>query len=246
MLADSPAPGEMRTIRRFGNSAQPIDPDAAATAAQKAAIDPRVLAAGVSGRAAIEAARQRGSATAANKPPTGADRNTLNYFRRMLEAERNARAVEDNVSPTRDLATAEVPMLPEMLENFIRTPEGRRYVQAQRMFTEARLRKESGAAIPENEFSNDRRMNFRDPSDDAKTIAQKRKARLETMRGIGNASGRAFSEFYGDDQTLDSLLSEFNDDAPKGAAPLSAPPTAPPGWKYVAKPGGGWTAVESR
>ena len=241
-LSGSPSPEKVRTIRRFSENTKSVDPDAAMTAAQKAGIDPRVLAARVSGSAAIEAARQRGSAAAAAKPPTGADRNTLNYFRRMLEAERSARAAEDKVSTARDLVPSELPMVPEMFENFIATPEGQAYRQAQRMFTEARLRKESGAAIPENEFANDRRMNFRMPADTPETIKQKRRARLETMRGIGNASGRALQEFYGD-QTLDDLLSEFNDPA-DAVAGAGTPPPAPQGWKYVPKPGGGWTAVE--
>ena len=215
-----PATG-VRTIRRFGDSSKPIDADAARSARQVALDDPRVLAAEASGRSAIEAARQRAVTTAGNKPPTGADRNTLNYFRRMLEAEKSARAVEDKLSTTRDLIPPDVPMVPEIMENFIRTPEGQSYTQAQRMFTEARLRKESGAAIPENEFINDRRMNFRMPGDTPKTITQKRKARLETMRGIGNASGKALKEFYGDDADLNSILQELESVSPTTPAGLS-------------------------
>jgi hypothetical protein len=50
-LEDSPAPGQMRTIRRFGTSSQAVDPEAAMTPEQKAKLDPRVLAAEVAAQA---------------------------------------------------------------------------------------------------------------------------------------------------------------------------------------------------
>ena len=45
VLADSPMPGAVRTIRRFGDSSKPTDSDAARSARQVALDDPRVLAA---------------------------------------------------------------------------------------------------------------------------------------------------------------------------------------------------------
>ena len=144
-----------------------------------------------------------------SKPSLGAEKNALNYFNRMLEAERNARAVEDDVSAWDTAMSGNIPLMPEFAENLLKSDKGQKYTQAQRMFTEARLRKESGAAIPENEFANDRRMNFKAVGDKAETLAQKRKARLTTMRGIGQTAGRALQEYYGDDASLDTLLKEF-------------------------------------
>lgn len=68
MLAGSPDPSQMRTIRRFSESARPVDPDAAMTASQRAAIDPRVVAAGITaqGRLAAEQAKA-GTKAAAEK-----------------------------------------------------------------------------------------------------------------------------------------------------------------------------------
>lgn len=149
-------------------------------------------------------------AAQAPRAVTGAERQTLAYFNRMLDAERNARAVENDASGW-DIGVSNSSMVPGFLENFLKSDAGQKYTQAQRMFTEARLRKESGAAIPENEFANDRRMNFRQPGEKPDSIAQKRRSRLETIRGTGNAAGRALQEYYGKDATLDSLLREFAD-----------------------------------
>lgn len=162
------------------------------------------------------------------RPVTGAERSTLGYFNRMLEAERNARKVEDTI-PDSDIAASNY--APGWLENFLKTPEGQQYSQAQRMFTEARLRKESGAAIPETEVANDRRTNFRMPGDKKETIAQKRASRLLTMRGIGNAAGRALHEYYGEGTNLDALLKEFGDAAPAAAGGGMVSMTAPDGRK---------------
>ena len=184
---------------------------------------------GPDGRPVWKYEREAVNQPVANAPrqPTGADRNTLNFFRRMVEAERNARAVEDKLGG-RDLAAQQY--APGWLENWLQSSEGQAYTQAQRMYTEARLRKESGAAIPQSEFDTDRKTNFRIAGDSPELLAQKRRSRLETMRGIGNAAGRGFQEFYGDNQNLDDLLSEFEDKnapvamvAPDGR-PLSVPP----------------------
>lgn len=160
----------------------------------------------------------------ANAPrqPTGADRNTLNYFNRMLQAERDARGVEDKVGNW-DSGLSEAPLMPSMLENWLHTDAGQKYVQAQRSYTEARLRKESGAAIPQNEFDSDRRTNFRSPYDKPDTLKQKRAMRLQTMRGIGNAAGRSLQEYYGEGTTLDSLLKEFEDKPSGGPVSMVAP-----------------------
>lgn len=148
----------------------------------------------------------RQPAAQAARGVTGAERKVLGFFQRMLEAERNARAVEDAVGG-RDFAAEWAPGA--WLENFLKTPEGQRYTQAQRTFTEARLRKESGAAIPQGEYDTDRDTNFRRPNDTTANITQKRAARLRLLRSAANEAGRALQEYYGADQDIESLLSEF-------------------------------------
>lgn len=158
---------------------------------------------------------------AANAPraPTGADRTALGFFNRMIEAERNARKVEDQLGG-RDLAAQQY--APGWLENWLQSTEGQQYTQAQRMYTEARLRKESGAAIPQSEFDTDRKTNFRIAGDNPDVLKQKRQSRLTTMRGLGNAAGRAFQEYYGEDKTLEDVLKDFAD--AQAATPQQAAP----------------------
>ena len=158
-----------------------------------------------------------------SRPSLGAERNTLNFFNRMLEAERNARGAEDALGG-RDLAAQQY--APGWLENWLQSDAGQRYTQAQRAFTEARLRKESGAAIPASEFETDRKTNFRIAGDQPGTLKNKRSMRLQTMRGIGNAAGRALQEYYGEGTTLDDLLKEFADEAAAGPTPAAAPAAA--------------------
>lgn len=152
------------------------------------------------------------------RPSIGAEKNALNFFNRMLEAEKNARAVEDKLSP-RDVAASEY--APAFLENWLKSPEGQAYTQAQRTFTEARLRKESGAAIPQGEYDTDRKTNFRVAGD--KDLTQKRGSRLQLLRGLGTSAGRALQEFYGEGATLDNLLRDFAPAAAGGAVPMLAP-----------------------
>lgn len=147
-------------------------------------------------------------ATQAARAVTGQERKVLGFFQRMLEAERNARAVEEKLG-AQDFAAEYAPG--EWLENFFRTPEGQQYAQAQRTFTEGRLRKESGAAINKDEYDKDRTTNFKRPGDTPEAIKQKRAARLITLRGAGNEAGKALQEFYGADASLDALLKEFAD-----------------------------------
>lgn len=163
---------------------------------------------------------------APNKPPkpiTGAERQAVSFFNRMLEAERNARGVEDKLTGI-DLGAAE--MAPDFIENWLKSPQGQAYAQAQRTFTEGRLRKESGAAVPPGEYENDRRTNFRIAGDKPDTVKQKRGSRVQTMRGIGNSAGRALQEFYGADTKLDDLLAEF---AEAEGGPMQKPIPGIPG-----------------
>lgn len=71
-------------------------------------------------------------------------------------------------------------------------PEYRQYLQAQRDFVNAVLRKESGAVITEPEFANARQQYFPQPYDDQATIDQKRRNReLATALIAAGASREA-------------------------------------------------------
>jgi len=75
--------------------------------------------------------------------------------------------------------------------NFMQSDTGQRYQQARRQFTEAYLRKDSGAAISDAEYSNADRTYFPQYGDSPKTLARKREARnavLESLRHQGSGT----------------------------------------------------------
>jgi hypothetical protein len=79
----------------------------------------------------------------------------------------------------------------KLAPNFIQTQLGQIYDQAQRQFTEARLRKDSGAAIPPQEFENDRKTYFVQPGDTAATLKRKKAARDVLLNALKAESGNA-------------------------------------------------------
>jgi hypothetical protein len=126
--------------------------------------------------------------------PIGAERTALGFYNRAKEADHTitASGYEERFAKANLLEQAQ-----GNAWNVLQTDEQRQYRQAQRAFTEARLRKESGAAVPAAEYTNDERTYFAVPGDDAATIAQKRKMRQDVLDGIGFQAGPAYEEFYG-------------------------------------------------
>lgn len=68
--------------------------------------------------------------------------------------------------------------------NWTQSPQQQQVEQAQRDFINAALRRESGAAIADSEFSNARLQYFPQPGDSAQVIAQKKQNRDLATRGI--------------------------------------------------------------
>jgi hypothetical protein len=78
--------------------------------------------------------------------------------------------------------------------NYFLSPQTKKYLQAQRDFINAVLRRESGAAIGEQEFDNARKQYFPQPGDDEATKQQKADARARAIAGIEVAAGPAQSK----------------------------------------------------
>jgi hypothetical protein len=134
--------------------------------------------------------------TPAQKPPTGAQEATLGFFNRMKEAIDIMEEVENQVTD-RDLIVINESPLPEFINYRLLSPAGQRYARAQKQYTEARLRKESGAAIPENEYQSDRMVIMRQQADTPETLADRRRSRRTTLSGFGNQAGPAYDAYYG-------------------------------------------------
>jgi len=76
----------------------------------------------------------------------------------------------------------------------IKDPDQRQYVQAVRDFINATLRRESGAAIAESEFTNALKQYFPRFRDDEETQEQMRNARLAIQAGLKAEAGEAVDE----------------------------------------------------
>jgi hypothetical protein len=133
-------------------------------------------------------------AAQAPRAVTGAERGVLAYYNRAKQASDDIQPLEDTIAQSGLGAQLQLQHAPNMLQ----TQEQQAYRQAQRAFTEARLRKESGAAIPPAEYENDAKTYFAQPGDDPKTIDQKRRGRQTVLDGLKFSAGRAYDEFYGE------------------------------------------------
>jgi hypothetical protein len=79
-----------------------------------------------------------------------------------------------------------------MLANKQLGPEYQKFDQAQRDFINATLRRESGAAIAESEFTNARKQYFPQPGDTPEKLAEKRRNRQDAIAGVAGGGGPAY------------------------------------------------------
>jgi hypothetical protein len=146
-----------------------------------------------------EEVRARGGVDVASRKraSTGMERQALGFYNRMKDALDTMDAVEDQLNE-RDVMLINDSPLPNLINNRLLSAAGQQYAQALATYTEARLRKESGAAIPESEFATDRKTISRQANDKPELKEQKRATRRRTAEGVGYASGPAYEEFYGE------------------------------------------------
>lgn len=78
------------------------------------------------------------------------------------------------------------------LANPALSAQRQQFVQAQRDFINAILRRESGAVISDSEFANARQQYFPQPGDSADVLKQKAANRLTAIQGIMGAAGRQY------------------------------------------------------
>lgn len=117
-----------------------------------------------------------------------AEQLTSGYAKRMAEAEKVLSANTGGQTPgLTETAIARSPTL----ANLARPEERQRYHQAQEDWVRAKLRKESGAVIADEEMAREIRTYFPQIGDKASVIAQKAAARKTAMSAMDQASGPA-------------------------------------------------------
>lgn len=139
------------------------------------------------------------------KPSSGVQKRVLAFFNRAQQADKDIEGMEANIQALDLGGQTWLKYAP----NFAQTALGQQYTQAQRAFTEARLRKDSGAAIPSHEYTADRETYFAEPGDDPETLENKRRGRAAILASLAFESGQALGEFLGDSEEASRVVKEF-------------------------------------
>lgn len=148
------------------------------------------------------------------KPSSGVQKRVLNFFNRARQADEELEGLESQI----EHASLPGQTWMKYAPNFLQTQTGQSYTAAQRAFTEARLRKDSGAAIPEQEFKNDRQTFFAQPGDSKETLEQKRRARASILAALAFESGQALGEDLGNPDEAKTVIQQYKDRATKPKA----------------------------
>lgn len=144
---------------------------------------------------------------------TGEQQTNFGFYQRAKQASDNIVNLEDGISKMTLGQQAQLQYAP----NVMQTQDQQKYRQAQRQFTEARLRADSGAAVPDAEYQQDAMTFFAQPGDTPETLAQKRAARQQVLDAMSVQSGPAYRDFYGQ-MPIQQLKSQ------QSTAPASAQP----------------------
>lgn len=135
---------------------------------------------------------------------TGSQNDNLGFYNRGKDALENINKVEQAIADQGLAGDIQLQALP----SWAQSKDQQLYRQAQRQFTEARLRKESGAAIPNAEYSTDSETYFAQPNDTAETLAQKKAAREAVLDSLAVSAGPAYTDYYGQEYTRASKTSK--------------------------------------
>lgn len=168
-------------------------------------------------------------AAQAPRAVTGQERQVLAFYNRAKDAvdtitkpRDGGDSLEESIGKAGLLSQGRLQLAP----NFLQSKDNQSYRQAQRAFTEARLRKESGAAIPTSEYENDARTYFAQPGDGPEIVEQKRAARQTVLEGLKFSSGRAYEEYYGE-ANVSPARAASQAPKPSGAEPPKQDGNAP-------------------
>lgn len=126
-----------------------------------------------------------------DKPLTEVQANATTFVSRMRDSSGTLNALEDNVGRL-DTEAAK-----STWTNWLASPKAQQYQQARRNWITANLRKESGAAIPENELENEYKKWFPVIGDAKSNIEQKRQSRKVAEEAMLVQSGPGASKVEG-------------------------------------------------
>jgi hypothetical protein len=128
------------------------------------------------------------------KPPSEGERNAFSFYTRGADADKILRGLESKIAEKGFTGQLGLNYLP----NFMQGDDEQIYRQAQRQFTQAKLRRESGAAISQAEYDQDAKTFFPQPGDTKDTLSRKADAREAILNELRVASGKAYTQTFGE------------------------------------------------
>ena len=131
-------------------------------------------------------------------PFTESQKRDAGFAIRMERAIREIEELEDSgfdpVNFKDSVLVEYAPFIPDLAENFLKSPQYQLYQRAMNDFTTAQLRKETGAVINESEVVFINRSYVPQPGDDPDTIAAKREARQLALAAMVGNAGKAYDK----------------------------------------------------
>jgi hypothetical protein len=149
---------------------------------------PKSMANGAGGGKAVGPRAGEAIVTGNPKPPAEHQANAAGYATRMLAAEPLIQQFESVSTSALEKAKASVPLI----GNYLASSEYQQFQQAAADWVRAKLRKESGAVIGEEEMQREIETYFPQPGDSEATIAQKRAARDTATKTMIESAGPAY------------------------------------------------------
>jgi hypothetical protein len=120
--------------------------------------------------------------------PSETERTSKGFLDRMLAAEPNMQSLVDKGFDPSNFKDKKVQGIP-LVGNYLVSEEGQLYRQAQEDWVRAKLRKESGAVIGDDEMEREIKTYFPQPGDSKKTQEQKATSRKGAERQLATTSG---------------------------------------------------------
>lgn len=135
-----------------------------------------------------------GATKIGTKPPTEGEKSASNFANMMIQSAPNIQNIERQgfiMGPLdyQTLIEERVPM-----GNYVADPTAQLYANSAKVWIGAKLRKESGAAIPPDEIASEFKRFFPVPGDSLAVVKQKARARAQAEKGMVKQAGRAWEK----------------------------------------------------
>jgi hypothetical protein len=141
-----------------------------------------------------ERAREMAQVARDNKPLTEAENKAYGFFNRMKNSDKYLESAAEAMANKSFAGQAYQKIAPD----FMQFEENQSFDTARRQFSEAFLRRDSGAAISPKEYDDISRAYFPQPGNTPAILKQKAEARKVVIDSLAKEAGRAIARYDGD------------------------------------------------